>query len=89
MIGLGVFSSFSHFGGVHFQNAHSFEEYLAPLAQDELPLLRALTLTPKQKLIREMVLQLKTGAIEREYFQNKFGVDVWSEFSPDLRTTQH
>ena len=27
MIGLGV-SSFSHFGGVHFQNAHSFEEYV-------------------------------------------------------------
>ncbi len=26
MIGLGV-SSFSHFGGVHFQNAHNFEEY--------------------------------------------------------------
>ena len=61
MIGLGV-SSFSHFGGVHFQNVHSFEEYVALLELDQLPLLRALTLTPKQKLIREMVLQLKTGA---------------------------
>jgi len=81
MIGLGV-SSFSHFGGVHFQNAHNFEEYLAMLKQDQLPLLRALTLTPKQKLIREMVLQLKTGAIDLEYFQGKFGVDVWSEFQP-------
>src|SRR6266571_6566463 len=58
MIGLGV-SSFSHFGGVHFQNAHNFEEYLALLERDQLPLLRALTLTPKQKLIREMILQLK------------------------------
>ena len=27
MIGLGV-SSFSHFGGVNFQNAHNFEEYV-------------------------------------------------------------
>ncbi|HEV7474917.1 MAG TPA: coproporphyrinogen-III oxidase family protein [Pyrinomonadaceae bacterium] len=81
MIGLGV-SSFSHFGGVHFQNAHSFEEYLALLAKEQLPLLRALTLTPKQKLIREMVLQLKTGAIDRDYFQGKFGVDVWREFEP-------
>jgi oxygen-independent coproporphyrinogen-3 oxidase len=44
--------------------------------------LRALTLTPKQKVIREMVLQLKTGAIEMEYFRGKFGVDVWSEFRP-------
>jgi oxygen-independent coproporphyrinogen-3 oxidase len=81
MIGLGV-SSFSHFNGVHFQNAHSFEEYLALLAKDELPLLRALTLTPKQRLIREMVLQLKTGAIDAEYFRRKFGVDVWNEFKP-------
>src|SRR4029450_830649 len=37
MIGLGV-SSFSHFGGVHFQNAHSFEEYLALLDKGRLPL---------------------------------------------------
>lgn len=81
MIGLGV-SSFSHFGGVHFQNAHSFEEYLSLLERDQLPLLRALTLTPKQKVIREMVLQLKTGAIDLEYFQSKFGVDVWREFQP-------
>jgi oxygen-independent coproporphyrinogen-3 oxidase len=81
MIGLGV-SSFSHFGGVHFQNAHSFEEYLALLDKGELPLFRALTLTPKQKLIREMVLQLKTGAIDVDYFRGKFGIDVWREFEP-------
>jgi oxygen-independent coproporphyrinogen-3 oxidase len=81
MIGLGV-SSFSHFGGVHFQNAHNFEEYLALLDKGELPLLRALTLTPKQKVIREMILQLKTGAIDLEYFRGKFGVDVWREFQP-------
>src|SRR6476620_3235724 len=62
MIGLGV-SSFSHFGGVHFQNAHSFEEYLNLIVKNQLPLCRALSLTAKQKLIREMVLQLKTGAI--------------------------
>ena len=81
MIGLGV-SSFSHFDGVHFQNAHSFEEYVSLLDKDELPLLRALTLTPKQKLIREMILQLKTGAIDRNYFQRKFDIDVWNEFQP-------
>jgi oxygen-independent coproporphyrinogen-3 oxidase len=81
MIGLGV-SSFSHFGGVHFQNVHSFEEYLALLEMDQLPLLRALTLTLKQKLIREMILQLKTGAIDLQYFRGKFGIDVWNEFQP-------
>ncbi len=79
MIGLGV-SSFSHFGGVHFQNAHNFEEYISALDSDELPLLRALPLTPKQNLIREMVLQLKTGALDLHYFKEKFGVDIWKEF---------
>ncbi len=81
MIGIGV-SSFSHFGGVNFQNAHNFEEYVRILNEDRLPLLRAVSLTPKQRLIREMVLQLKTGRIEIAYFQKKFGVDVWKEFQP-------
>lgn len=81
MIGLGV-SSFSHFGGVHFQNHPSFEEYVQALENEQLPLWRALKLTPKQNLIREMVLQLKTGAIDSGYFHNKFGVDVWQEFQP-------
>jgi oxygen-independent coproporphyrinogen-3 oxidase len=81
MIGIGV-SSFSHFGGVHFQNAHSFEEYLNLIERNELPLCRALTLTAKQKLIREMILQLKTGVLDRNYFQNKFQLDIWKEFQP-------
>ena len=79
MIGLGV-ASFSHFGGVNFQNVHNFEEYLRVLKTDNLPLLRAVALTPKQRLIREMILQLKTGALDTGYFRQKFGVDVWREF---------
>src|ERR1043166_7941321 len=81
MIGIGV-SSFSHFGGVNFQNAHNFEEYVRILNQDRLPLLRAVSLTPKQRLIREMVLQLKTGSIDTGYFREKVGGDVWREFRP-------
>ena len=81
MIGLGV-SSFSHFGGVNFQNAHSFEEYIQLLDADRLPLYRALPLTAKQNLIREMILQLKTGAIDTQYFNGKFDIDVWEEFQP-------
>lgn len=81
MIGIGV-SSFSHFGGVNFQNAHNFEEYVRILNEDRLPLFRAVSLTPKQRLIREMILQLKTGGLDTEYFQKKFGIDVWKEFQP-------
>jgi len=81
MIGLGV-SSFSHFGGVNFQNAPQVEEYLRVLDTDQLQLWRAITLTPKQRLIREMILQLKTGALDTAYFTRKFGVDIWQEFHP-------
>ena len=81
MLGLGV-SSFSYFGGVNYQNAHNFEEYVGALKTDHLPLLRAVSLTPKQQLIREMVLQLKTGRLNTGYFLRKFGVDIWEEFRP-------
>jgi oxygen-independent coproporphyrinogen-3 oxidase len=67
---------------VNFQNAHNFEEYVRILNTNKLPLLRAVSLTPKQRLIREMILQLKTGALDISYFRNKFGVDVWQEFAP-------
>jgi len=88
MIGIGV-SSFSHFGGVNFQNAHNFEEYVRILNEDRLPLLRAVSLTAKQRLIREMVLQLKTGWLDTGYFQKKFGVDVWKEFQPVYEDLQN
>jgi oxygen-independent coproporphyrinogen III oxidase len=81
MIGLGV-SSFSHFGGVNFQNAHQVEEYVRVLETDQLQLCRALALTPKQRLIREMILQLKTGRLDVGYFSRKFDVDIWQEFQP-------
>src|ERR1041384_5053556 len=81
MIGIGV-SSFSHFAGVNFQNAHNFEEYVRIINEGRLPIYRAVSLTPKQRLIREMVLQLKTGTLDTRYFQDKFAVDVWQEFQP-------
>ena len=88
MIGLGV-SSFSHFDGVNFQNAHNFEEYVRILDENKLPLLRAVALTPKQRLIREMILQLKNGTLDTSYFMKKFGVDVWQEFEPVYERLQN
>jgi oxygen-independent coproporphyrinogen-3 oxidase len=80
MFGTGV-ASFGHVHGVHLQNVDSWEEYVARLDRGELPLGRALPVTPRQLLIREMILQLKTGRLESSYFQRKFGVDILSEFN--------
>jgi oxygen-independent coproporphyrinogen-3 oxidase len=45
-----------------------------------LPLARALPVTPKQLLIRELILQLKTGRLDAAYFRTKFGVEIREEF---------
>ena len=83
MLGLGV-ASFSHVGGTHFQNQHDFEPYLAMLREGRLPIHRAMTPTPDERIIREMALQFKLGRISRSYFKNKFGVDILQRFKDTL-----
>ena len=83
LIGLGV-ASFSHLGGTHFQNQKDFEPYLAMLREGKLPLARALTPTPEERMIRELVLQFKLGRLSRAYFQKKFGVDLLARFAEPL-----
>jgi oxygen-independent coproporphyrinogen-3 oxidase len=81
MVGTGV-ASFSHVSGVHFQNVAGWGEYLATIAQGRLPLGRGLATTGRERLTREMILQLKLGTLRTAYFREKFGVDVLAEFAP-------
>ncbi len=74
MIGLGV-ASFSHVGGTHFQNLHDFDPYIASLQAGKLPIFRALTPTAEERMIRELILQMKLGQVHRDYFETKFGVE--------------
>src|ERR1043166_3281710 len=87
LLGLGV-ASFGHINGVHYQNQHDFEPYLARLEQGQLPVYRALTPTADERLIREFILQLKLGHVSRGYFQNKFGVEVSQRFAAPFQTLQ-
>ncbi len=79
LIGTGV-ASFSHFQGVHYQNVDGWDAYTERCRAGELPIHRALETTAHQRLIRELVLQLKTGRIDAGYFRGKFGVEVLGEF---------
>jgi oxygen-independent coproporphyrinogen-3 oxidase len=79
MLGTGV-ASFGHVSGVHVQNVDTWEKYVEMLERGELPLGRALPITPHQQLVREMILQLKTGRVERNYFRDKFGADILEVF---------
>jgi oxygen-independent coproporphyrinogen-3 oxidase len=80
MVGLGV-ASFSHVQGTHFQNEHEFETYSDKLRQGILPIFRALTLTQEQRMIRELILQMKLGHVREQYFKNKFGVRIQERFA--------
>lgn len=83
MLGLGV-ASFSHAGGLHFQNEHDFDPYVETIERGELPVHRALQLTADERLIREFILQLKLGEVGTAYFQDRFGVDVRKRFAEPL-----
>ncbi|MDZ4821735.1 MAG: coproporphyrinogen-III oxidase family protein [Planctomycetota bacterium] len=83
-------ASFGHVSGVHYQNQPDWKSYVEPLSKGELPLGRAMRPTPHQLLIREMILQLKTGRLNAEYFRNKFAAeiidhwrDTWNEYQND------
>jgi len=79
MAGLGV-ASFGHVNGVHMQNLDTWETYSEAIRRDEVPLSRAYKPTDEERLIRELVLQLKRGAIRPSYFQAKYGANVLDRF---------
>ncbi len=87
MIGLGV-ASFSHVGGTHFQNVHDWDPYISTLHQGMLPIYRALTPTHEERMIRELILQMKLGHVHKAYFQGKFGVDIQQRFASPLGKLQ-
>jgi oxygen-independent coproporphyrinogen-3 oxidase len=88
MIGTGV-ASFSHFQGVHFQNFDRWEDYVESLSvRGELPLARALPITPEQAMTRELVLQLKRGRLDARYFRERFGVEVTRRFAEPFADLQ-
>jgi oxygen-independent coproporphyrinogen-3 oxidase len=79
MLGTGV-ASFSHVGGVHFQNLDRFEDYVQALREGRLPLNRALAIDPGERLVRELILQLKLGRLDAGYFRRKFGREILEDF---------
>lgn len=87
MLGVGV-SSFSHIGGVHFQNQHNDEPYMLAVESGELPIFRAMAITDEERLVREFILQMKLGKLQIGRFQRKFGVDVRDRFAEPLARLQ-
>ncbi len=83
LVGLGV-ASFGHVSGVHMQNLDTWEPYRRAIQAGDVPLARAYRPSADERLIRELVLQLKRGSIRPGYFQEKYGVDVRRRFAEAL-----
>jgi oxygen-independent coproporphyrinogen-3 oxidase len=83
LVGLGV-ASFGHLNGVHMQNLDQWEPYSAAVRRGEIPLNRAYRPTHEERMIRELVLQLKRGSIRPAYFKDKYDVDVPARFHQQL-----
>ena len=78
-------ASFGHVSGVHYQNQPDWPGYLGALEKGELPLARGMKPTRHQLLVRELILQLKTGRLDAVYFRKKFGVEILDEWSDAWR----
>ena len=83
LAGLGV-ASFGHVNGVHMQNLDSWDAYASAVDAGRIPLNRAYRPTDEERLIRELVLQLKLGSIRPAYFRDKYGVDPRDRFTAPL-----
>lgn len=81
-------SSFGHLQGVHYQNFDQLDDYFKAVESGSLPINRALRPTAHQRLIREMILQMKEGHISAEPFRQKFGVNILEEFAKPLMAQQ-
>ena len=85
LVGTGV-ASFSHFQGVHYQNLDSWETYVEAVNEGRLPINRALPITEHQKLIRQVILLIKTGRLDISYFQRVFNVDIRQVFADAFKS---
>ena len=77
-------ASFGHISGIHYQNKAEMKQYQADLIEHgRLPLGRGFKPSAEQLLIRELILQLKRGHLDVDYFENKFGVNILDKWKSE------
>ena len=79
-------ASFGHVSGVHYQNKADMKQYQADLVEHgKLPLGRAMRPTSHQLLVRELILQLKRGYLNVDYFKQKYDVDITEHWESEFQ----
>jgi len=79
LVALGV-ASFGHLSGVHYQNATHWDDYLGAVEAGRLPIARGLVPSPRELLLREVVLGLKRGSLDARRLALKYGIDPLVEW---------
>ena len=79
LVALGV-ASFGHLSGVHYQNEAHWDPYLAAVESGRLPIQRGLKPSPRERLIRELVLGLKKGTVDTQRLAATYGIDPLVEW---------
>jgi len=79
LVALGV-ASFGHLSGVHYQNEAHWDPYLAAVESGRLPIQRGLKPSPRERLIRELVLGLKKGTADTQRLAATYGIDPLVEW---------
>lgn len=79
MLALGV-ASFSHVQGVHYQNESRIETYGEKIRGGKLPIYRALVTTEEERMLREFILNMKKGEVDKAHFRSKYAADLDARF---------
>lgn len=77
-------SPFGIFGNIQYQNEKSLLRYLKLIQSGELALVRACIMTRETCFLREVILGLKTGALSRQAFRDKFELDPLQELETNF-----
>ena len=75
--------------GVHIQNADGWDSYIDHICTESTSVGTRFYNCKIERLTREMILQMKLGAIEPSYFQEKFGKNIVNEFGSAFRKLEN
>ena len=87
LLPLGV-ASFGHLGGIHVQNDHNIETYMAQVEEKGHGMHRAYVTDPEERFVREFILKLKLGRSDFGYYREKYGKDPKEQFADQLAAMQ-
>jgi oxygen-independent coproporphyrinogen-3 oxidase len=70
------------------QNLDRWETYNEAIGNGHIALNRAYRPSDEERLIRELVLQLKRGSVQPSYFRGKYDVDILTRFAEPIASLE-